>query len=329
MVSKGRFHFVTEVKNELTRISPLYTDEGESCCRRAELAALFRMGAVLKFGSETSADTFAKISVSFANNNAAVTRRVFALLRAEDSSLPLNTAVARANRLRKRNSYIVTAKKSAATTRLLEHLEFIRDGHLNIGNDNGLLRRECCRRAYLLGAFLGGGSINRPEAQNHLEMATSNLAMAELICELLHRLDFPAGLYERRDDFVVYVKEGDSIIEFLAMLNADESVERFEVATNLKAVRVQVNRLVNLETANLQRAVDNAAKQIVALEKLRVSAAWNELSSELKRTVQLRLENPEASLSELAQLLYLTKSGLNHRLQKLTALSEKIGGGTP
>ena len=311
---------MTEVKNELTRIGGVYADAAESCCRRAELAALFRMGAVLNFKGDKHP------GVVFANNNAAVTRRVFALLRAENPALPLNTMVARANRLRKRNSYIVTVKKSVATDNLLSRLSFIENGRLNIGNDGALLRRECCKRAYLLGAFLGGGSINRPEAQNHLEIKTGNLAVAELVQDILRRMDFPAGMYERREDFVVYIKEGEAIIEFLALLNAEDSAERFESATNLKAVRIQVNRLVNLETANVQKAVDCAGRHVAAAKFLRQSGAWEDLNDELKNTITARIDNPEASLAELAQMLFLTKSGLNHRLQKIAALARKAGG---
>ena len=312
--------FVTDVKNELVKVSGMYDGNDEKCCRRAELIALFRMGAVLKFSGDKQP------GIAFANNNAAVTRRVFTLLRAENTELPLKTAVARANRFRKRNSYIVTAAKSAATDELLHRLEILKDGRINIGSDGNLVRRECCRRAYLLGAFLGGGSVNRPDAQNHLEIKTGGLATAEFLQGLFLRFDFPAGMYERRDEFVVYLKEGESIIEFLAMLNAKDSAERFEIAANLKAVRAQVNRLVNFETANVQRAVNSAAKQVAAAKVLKDSTAWETLSDEIKRTVILRLENPEASLTELAQILYLTKSGTNHRLARILELATKIGG---
>ena len=317
MNAKIRIPFATEVKNELTQRLGLYEEENTRRCRHAEIVALLRTGGTLSFKNDK------QFTLSFANNNAAVTRRMFALLRAEDAELPLRTAVLRANRLRKRNSYVVTANAGAATDALLAKLNLLQKGRLNIGGDNALTRRDDARQAYLTGAFLGGGSVNRPEKKNHLELKTGNLAAAELILDILLKFGFPAGLYERRDEFVAYVKEGESIIELLEMFGAVDCAAKFETGTNLKAVRMQVNRLVNLETANMNRAVDAAAKTVRAAKILRIDPRFNELPPYLKKTVLIRIENPEASLAELAQMLFISKSGLNGRLKKIADLVEK------
>ena len=324
MATKRRVYFVTEVKNELTQKAGVYDDPAEYICRRAELAALFRMGGTLKF--KGGADGEKQFALSFANNNAAVTRRVFALLRAEDANLPLTTAVARANRFRKRNSYIVSVKQAAATNELLQRLEFIRNGRINIGGDGALLsRREDVRQAYLLGAFLGGGSINRPDAENHLELKTGNLGVAELLQDILRRFDLPAGFYERRDEFVVYLKDYESIVDFLSFAGARNAVERCEIARNVKDVRRLANQLVNCETHNLQNAVDAAQRQLADIKLILEHDI--KLSFELDETAQARLRHPEMSMPELASLLYVSRSALKNRMRGLRNIAAELRQG--
>ena len=269
--------FSAEVKDEL-----LHVPIEKECCRQAALTALFRMGATISLGSNRN------FGITFASNTAAVTRKTFALLKAEDADLPIKTSVARANRLKKRNSYIVKIEKSLAAFNLLEKLGFIKDGQLNMADDHGILRKECCRRAYLMGAFLGGGSVNRPEAHYHLEIANADRKTAQCILQTLRKMEFPAGMYERKDDFVVYIKEGDSVIDFFAMIKADNSVEKFEVARNIKEVRGQVNRIVNCETANVQKAVNAAGNQLAAIKKITAAGLMGGLSADLKETAAAR-----------------------------------------
>lgn len=303
--------FAAEVKNELSRIV------GEkNCCRRAELTALLRMGATISFGRERI------FGITFANNNAAVARKTFTLMKAAAPTLPLEIIVARANRLRKRNSYIVRAKPAPAAENLLAALNIVCGDKLNIASDIALLRRRCCQTAYLAGAFLGGGSINRPESRYHLEIATENFGTAELLLTLLKRMDFPANIFERGDAFVVYIKECDAIIDFLAMIRAETAVEKFEVARNVKEVRNQVNRIVNCETANLQKAVNAAGKQLADIKFLEREGLFAAMPQQLAETAKMRMANPEASMAELAALLFVSKSGLAHRLRKIRAFAE-------
>ena len=208
---------------------------------------------------------------------------------------------------------------------LLEHLGFLHDESLNMDSDMGILRKSCCRAAYLRGAFLGGGSVNRPEASYHLELVTGSYGLGNLLYTLMKRMEFPVGFTDRKDSYIVYLKECDAIIDFLAMLQADKAVEAFEIARNIKEVRSQVNRLVNCETANLQKAVDAALRQLHDIEVLRrQKGGLAALPDRLRETAEARLEEPGASIVELGDMLGVSKSGVNHRLRKLHALAAAI-----
>lgn len=304
--------FASEVKNELSRLP-----HDRSCCRIAELTALLRMGASVTIGSQHM------LGVSFSTENAAVARRTLSLLK-EIGQVSTEIAAVRMHRLNKRNRYLVRAVPSAQTAQLLEHLGMLQGFVLNMDSDSAILKKKCCRRAYLRGAFLGGGSVNKPEAVCHLEMVTGSASFADILFALMKRMDFPVGLTDRKNDYVVYLKEGEAIIDFLGMIEAEKAVADMEVARNVKEVRSQVNRLVNCETANLQKTVDAGARQVVLLRRLQAAGHLAVLPEYLRETALVRLAHPDISLQELAQLLFIGKSGVNHRLRKLERLAQEL-----
>ncbi len=304
--------FATEVKNELARL--IYDKE---CCRTAELAALLRMGATISLGAAHA------LGINFTTENAAVARKALTLLK-ETGDVRTEIMVSRSRRLKKNNSYCVRVLPSPKVSALLERLGLMHGASFNVGSDSALLRRQCCRIAYLRGAFMGGGSVNRPDASCHLEMVTGSYAFAELLSSLLKKLDLPAGLTDRKNDYVVYLKEGDAIVDFLGMLEAEEAVAEFEVTRNLKEVRNQVNRLVNCETANLQKTVDAAGRQIASIHVLASAGRLRGLPDNLRQAAEARLAYPDATLTELAGMLKVGKSGINHRLRKLEKLAADI-----
>lgn len=305
--------FATEVKNELARLN--YED---SCCRTAELAALLRMGATMTFGLR---HTF---GLNFTSKNAAVARKTLMLLKSEGGDIHTEITVSRSRQLNKNNNYTVKVIPSPNVAQLLQRLGFLHDDSLNMDSDMGLLRKSCCRIAYLRGAFQGGGSVNKPESAYHLELVTGSFGLGNLLYRLLKRMGFPVGFVDRKADYIVYLKEGDAVIDFLAMIQADKAVEAFEIARNVKEVRAQVNRLVNCETANLQKAVDAAGRQIAAIRLLKAQGLLEKLPKKIKKTAQLRLENPDITLNELAAMLGVSKSGISHRLRKIQELAANI-----
>lgn len=305
--------FATEVKNELARLN--YED---SCCRTAELAALLRMGATMTFGLR---HTF---GLNFTSKNAAVARKTLMLLKSEGGDIHTEITVSRSRQLNKNNNYTVKVIPSPNVAQLLQRLGFLHDDSLNMDSDMGLLRKSCCRIAYLRGAFQGGGSVNKPESAYHLELVTGSFGLGNLLYRLLKRMGFPVGFVDRKADYIVYLKEGDAVIDFLAMIQADKAVEAFEIARNVKEVRAQVNRLVNCETANLQKVVDAAGRQIAAIRLLKAQGLLEKLPKKIKKTAQLRLENPDITLNELAAMLGVSKSGISHRLRKIQELAANI-----
>ncbi|MCR5758692.1 MAG: DNA-binding protein WhiA [Selenomonas sp.] len=305
--------FATEVKNELARLC-----YEEPCCRGAELAALLRMGATLTLGA---GHTF---GLNFTSKNAAVARKVLQLLKSEGEGLRTEITVRRSRQLNKNNSYTVRAVPSVKVNELFARIGFLHENSFNMENDRGILKKQCCRIAYLRGAFQGGGSVNRPEAAYHLELVTGSFELGNLLYDLLRRMGFPAGFVDRKDAYIVYLKEGDAIIDFLGMVEADEAVESFEVARNVKEVREQVNRLVNCETANLQKAVDAAGRQLAIIRQLEKEGNLVKLPPKVRAAAKARLENPAATLQELAEILGISKSGMNHRMRKLKEIAENL-----
>ena len=304
--------FAANVKSELAHI-----EEDNLCCYRAELAALLRMGATVAIGERY------KLGLRFNTDSAAVARRTLSLLKKMGNSLDTDVTMERMTRFRRAAIYTLHIPPSEAVTPMLDKLGIIDEGTLRVGNDNSLLRKQCCKAAYLRGAFLGGGSVNRPEASYHLELVADNYQLGKFLHSLLKKLEFPAGLTDRKDTFIVYIKEGDAVIDFLTLIGAIDSAEQIAVARNIKEVRAQVNRIVNCETANMQKAVSAAQQQIRMIQRLRESDKWEYLTEELRETAELRLANPELSLRELATLCYVSKSGLNNRLAKLRKISEE------
>ena len=304
--------FATDVKNELARL--FYT---KPCCRRAELAGLLRMGAALTLGAKRS------LGLNFNTDNAAVARKVLVLIK-EIEGVSTEVTVRRSLRLKKNNSYHIKVVPSPKVGELLEELGLMPGTGPTPLKMGPLLRRNCCRWAYLRGVFLGGGSVNRPEAEYHLELVMGNYQFAELVAAVFKRNEIEARLTDRKDTYVIYMKECDSIIDFLSGLEADKAVEAFEVARNLKEVRNQVNRLVNCETANLQKTANAAARQVLAIQKLADTGRLEKLKPALKMTAEARLGSPDAALSELAAELGTTRSTVAHRLKRLEFLAEEL-----
>ena len=248
--------FASDVKNALAR-----TDEERTCCRTAELAALLRMGATARTEEGQGR------GLRFEAASAAVARRVIRLLHNIDTEIETTVAQERTPQLRRR-TYIVNIAAGASVAPLLTQLGFLEEGELRAGTDMALLRKKCCRAAYLRGAFLGGGSVNRPEASCNLELKARSETMGRALHTLLRRMGFPVRMTDRRGLYVVYLKEGDAVMDFLSLIGAEEAAEEIEVARNVKEVRAQVNRLVNVEMANVPwTPPPNSARRLSVLRR--------------------------------------------------------------
>ncbi|TCS79332.1 DNA-binding protein WhiA [Pectinatus cerevisiiphilus] len=306
--------FSMEVKNELSHFN-----ETNLCCLYAELAALLRMDGTFVLSAKHH------LGINFSTENAAVARRALAFLKGLCiGEINTELVVKRSRRLQKNNYYIIRVMPSSLVDELLKNMGIINADGFNMGKDSSLLSKYCCKESYLRGAFLGGGSVNKPDRGYHLELSTSNYEFSRQLLTLLNQFKFPVGKTTRKDYYVLYLKESEAIISFLRMIGAEQVLEEFESTRNLKEVRNQVNRLVNCETANLQKTVEASLRQVQNMKKLLKDAKAKNLPDALKKTAWARINNPDVSLSELAQILGIGKSGVNHRLRKLEAMALQL-----
>lgn len=187
-----------------------------------------------------------------------------------------------------------------------------------------LLEDACCRGAFLRGAFFGGGSVTDPEKRYHLEMTTSHLQVSREMEVLLRECGYPPKNIARNGSFITYFKQSDQIEDFLTLVGAPIAAMHIMSTKLEKDLRNSVNRRLNCDSANLDKAVQAAQEQLEAIRTL--EAAEVELPDKLKETAALRLEYPELTLSELAEAFDppVTKSCLNHRLRKLTAMAKTL-----
>lgn len=306
--------FSMEVKNELSHFEQI-----NLCCIYAELAALLRMDGAFIL------NRMHHLGINFSTENAAVARRALAFLKGLCiGELKTELIVKRSRRLQKNNCYTIKVIPSVATDKLLRDMGFITATGLNMGNDNNLLTKYCCKEAYLRGAFLGGGSVNSPSSSYHLELSTSNFIFSRQLLTIMKQFDFHVGETTRKDHYVLYLKDSEAIISFLRMLGTEKALEEFESTRNLKEVRNQVNRLVNCETANLQKTVIASLRQVKNLQRLLQHKNTLQLPEKLQKTAWVRIKHPDASLRELAQILGISKSGVNHRLRKLETMAHQL-----
>ena len=302
--------FSSDVKNELARL-PV----SDACCLNAELSGLLRMGGSIIVKNYS-------MGIDFSTENAALARRVLQLVKS-NFQLPIEVVATRSKRLKKNNRYLVRIVPGKDTQKVMELLGVVGDEE----GDKNLFKTNCCRKSFLRGVFLAGGSVSKPTGDYHLEIVSQSEELAKLILKAMKSLSIIGKITDRKADYIVYIKEADAIITFLSLIGAHGALLQFENVRILKDMRNHVNRVVNCETANLEKTVKAAVKQIAAIEYIDEAMGLNKLTPGLKEAAQLRLDNPEANLSELAGMASgnVGKAGMNHRFRKLTQLAEQLG----
>ena len=179
------------------------------------------------------------------------------------------------------------------------------------------------KKAIIRGAFMGAGSINNPEREYHLEMEVTNEQNMNIVLNLLLEFGIKAKYMEAKNKYYIYLKEGEEISKFLALIGAAKAVMKFEDIRIQKEMRGKVNRLVNCETANLNKTINASIEQIAAIRKLQENGEFKKLDDNLKEIALLRLENPDMPLIELGKKLKVPigKSGVNYRLRKIMEIA--------
>ena len=181
-------------------------------------------------------------------------------------------------------------------------------------------------KSIIRGVFLGAGSINNPERKYHLEILVSNVENMKKIVKILNMFEIKVKTLENQNKYSIYIKESEEISKFLALIGASKAVLKFEDIRIQKEMRGKVNRLVNCETANLNKTINASIEQISAIEKIQKAGKFNKLDENLKEIAILRLENPDMSLIDLGKKLKnpIGKSGVNYRLKKIMEIAKNL-----
>lgn len=311
--------FSQVAKNELCRM-PVE----ERCCQIAELSGMMKMSGAINIGSR------AGIGFRITTENPAIARRGFTLIKSVFGK-HAEIMVKKNNSLKKNNIYILSLTPEIGAKDILIEtgiLKESKEGVLGFVNKISpiIISKECCKRAYIRGAFLGSGSISNPEKTYHMEFVSTSLEQAEDLMKLINSFVSNAKVIQRKNSFVVYLKEGDQIIDILSVIGAHTALLELENVRIYKEVRNNVNRIVNCETANLNKTVDAAVRQIESIKFIKEKCGFRRLNPGLKEVAELRLNYPDISLKEMGEMLSppIGKSGVNHRLRKIEKIAEEL-----
>ena len=310
--------FSGRVKEELS-----YQMGSAMHCRIAEIAA------ILSMSGKIFQDEKGKVSIKIQTENLAVARKYFTLVK-KTYNIYVDICIRSHIHTGKNRTYILEVKDDYAARKILSSVKFM-NGDGKIEEDYAIVhplifQKSCCKRAFLRGLFLCTGSISEPEKTYHFEIVCPTFERAQQICDMMKIFNIDGKWITRKKYYVVYIKEASQIVDILNVMEAHVSLMELENIRILKEMRNSVNRRVNCETANISKTVSAAVKQIEDITYIRDTVGFSELTDGLKEIAQLRLDYPEASLTELGKLLStpVGKSGVNHRLRKLSLLADEL-----
>ncbi len=307
----GSFSF--RAKQELVRIKLRH--EG---CLLAETAAAAQAAGSIVISS-------GKIHISLSFENPAVARRIYSHLKTLTNQ-SLELLLKKHTRLNKTHTCILNIDGKTGLS-ILQDAGVVDQNYTSIKKVPDTIKRICCKRAYFRALFLIAGSVSNPEKGYHLELTVGDGEFAESIKDALCQMDIKSGIVKRKNNYMVYLKDGEAISSFLAFIGAHSAILAYESSRVLKSVRNSVNRAVNCETANLQKTVEAAHRQISSIRYLEENGLLKKLPAQLRQAAEARLANPEASIKELAAQISpaVAKSGMSHRLKKLCELARQHG----
>ena len=307
--------FASEMKNELTRI------EVDDDCAKAELSAVIRMNGNLSISNQ-------QFVINVQTENAAIARRIFSLIK-KCFGVEVELLVRKKMKLKKNNIYISRIKVKAKE--ILDELGILQDGMFKQEIDKSILKNDICKRSYLRGAFLAGGSVNNPETSSyHLEIFSLYEEHSADLTALMNQYELNSKQLERKKGYISYLKEAEKISDFLSLIGGYQALLKFEDVRIIRDMRNSVNRLVNCETANLNKTVSAAMKQVESIQLIDKEIGIDNLPDRLREVARLRIDNQDVSIKELGEMVStgkISKSGINHRLRKLNEMADKIRSG--
>jgi len=303
--------FTLDVKGEIAQI------ELEGSALKAQLAALIQLTANLTIHEK-------QLQLSIQTESAAAAKKLFKLIKSLYNPEITLSAIKKSN-LKKNNIYQI--KVTTMAKEILNDLGLWTDKGLMPYPNKKIISKVLDKRAYLAGAFLAAGSVNSPLKSNyHLEIVTQSDELAQFVMSVMHHFDLPAKVIMRRNQHVVYLKASDKISDFLRIVSANQAVLDFEDIRIQRDFHNSLTRLDNCEVANEMKILHAGQVQVDAILELKKQNRIGSLDYKYTSVIELRLENPEASLNELCDLYYqktgsvISKSGMKHRLMKILAL---------
>ncbi len=311
--------FSMEIKSELTRI-----ENSDICCKKFELTGIIRAGIAIRKYKD-------KPRVLFITENASLSRHLYSLAKEYFNNSP-DIIILKTRRFRTHTVYRLefTHLFDNEIKMILKKMgiSLIENGE-KISYENIGIKNRCCKRAYIRGCFLATGSISDPDRSYHLEITFPNLLLAKEYISLLKEFDVESRHIIRKGHHLVYLKEGQEIVDFLNVIGAHNALMKLENIRIMKDMRNQVNRIVNCETANLEKTVNASLRQVDNIKFIAEMRGLESLPENLREIAYLRVENPDVSLAELGEMLnpILSKSGVNHRLKKIDNIAESIRSG--
>ncbi|MDD2190549.1 MAG: DNA-binding protein WhiA [Eubacteriales bacterium] len=310
--------FSATTKNELSRI-----ESEKKCCKLAEIAGFIRMCGTIKLSGG------GKLTVVVVTENPAAARNFKRLIKdyfgIKASLVIIKTAI-----LKKNHYYelIIDADMNAEQILRETGILMVKEGcnYISDGIFSDLIRTKCCRRSYLRGVFLGAGTITDPEKAYHLEIVCNSEILCNDVKKLINSFGLHSKSIKRKNNYIVYIKEAEQIIDFLNILGAHSHLLYFENIRIMKEMRNKTNRINNCDSANLDKTVNASLRQVQDIKLIERTRGLASLPEKLQEAAKLRLENTESSLSELIELMDppIGKSGLNHRYKKIEEIAEKI-----
>ena len=309
--------FSADVKDEVSRVISTARH-----CRIAELAAIFSMcGSVMISANDNYA-------IKITTENVLVARKFYKLVKMV-FEVNAEITIKPGKKLNKGNIYTIIIRKNDSAVKILKAFRIL-DENMNIqGNvvtGNLLTQQACCKRAFIRGAFMASGSISDPARFYHFEIVCDCEEKAVQLRDMINSFDLNAKVVMRKKNYVVYIKEGSQIVDILNVMEAPLALMNLENVRILKEMRNSINRKVNCETANINKTVNAATRQIEDILYIKKKVGFGELNESLEEIARLRIENPDLSLVELGALLSkpIGKSGVNHRLRKLSQIANNL-----
>ncbi|ABS33138.1 DNA-binding protein WhiA [Clostridium botulinum] len=312
--------FSLKVKNEVCKHVEVNKQEAI-----AELSAIMKVSGTLLFTNK-------QFNFKITTENAAIARLVFKILK-EHFGIHTEIMIKKNNSLKKNNIYIILISEEEGVKSLLKEVGIIKETinvfSLDYNIPKSIIECDECRRAYIRGAFLGGGSISNPEKTYHLEFVTHNEEYAKDLSNLINSYNLNSKVIKRKNSYIIYLKEGEQIVDLLNIIGAHASLLELENVRIMKEMRNNVNRLVNCETANLSKTVNAAVRQVESIKFIEREIGLGRLPKNLRDVAELRIKYPDESLRELGKMLNppVGKSGVNHRLRRIEKIADELKQG--